>query len=107
MDVYCAACGEPYEAYHMQHDEIDDVAPDEADTWHSLPTSEKLNDHFRTLFRRAGWELGGSVLNIHRCPCCPKDATPDAERLMKRRILEDLLGDDEDAMLVMMEDYAL
>ncbi len=59
------------------------------------------------MFRAAGWELGGSVLNIHRCPSCPKDATPDAEKLAMRRILEDVLGDDEDGILVLMEDYAL
>ena len=40
-----------------------------------------------------------------RCPCCPKEATPDAERLQTKAMLEDLLGDDEDGLAATFEDH--
>jgi hypothetical protein len=42
-----------------------------------------------------------------RCPCCPKDAKPDLERLATKQALEELMGDDEDGLAATFEDYRL
>ena len=60
--------------YHLWHDAIyDALPPDEAEAWCSLPRSQKLSAHYRDAFRAAGWEFGQSVINVRRCPACPKD----------------------------------
>ena len=58
-------------------------------------------------FRSAGWEFGQSVINVVRCPCCPKDAQPDPDRVQTKAALEELLGDDEDGLAAAFEDYRL
>lgn len=86
MDVHCTTCGEP---------------------WRSLPRAEKLNARYREEFRAAGYEFGQSVINVIRCPACPKNAKPNADRLKTKAALEELLGDDEDGLAATFEDYRL
>jgi len=107
MDVRCTTCGEPWDVYHLWHEAIFDtgVSLEEARAWRSLPRTRKLSPRYRNEFRAAGWEFGRGVINVIRCPCCPKEATPDAERLQTKAMLEDLLGDDEDGLAATFEDH--
>ena len=109
MDVHCTTCAEPWDVYHLWHDAIFEtgISHEEAQAWRSLSRAEKLNDHYRKEFRAAGWEFGHSVINVIRCPCCPKDAKPDRQRLQTKAALEKLLGDDEDGLAATYEDYRL
>ncbi len=106
MDVHCSTCGEPWDVYHLRHDAIyDALPPDEAKAWCSLPRSQKLSANYREAFRAAGWAFGQSVINVTRCPACPKDAKPNPERIQTKAALENLLGGDEDALAATYEDW--
>jgi hypothetical protein len=109
MDVHCTTCSEPWDVYHLWHDAIFEtrLSHEEAEAWRSLPRAEKLNDRYRREFRAAGWEFGHSVINVIRCPSCPKDGKPHPERLQTKAALEELLGDDEDGLAATFEDYRL
>jgi len=109
MDVHCTTCGEPWDVYHLWHDAIHEtgLTDEQVQIWKSLPRGEKLNDCYRTQCRRARWEFGRSVINVIRCPCCPKDAKPNAERLQTKAALEDLFGGDEDGLATTFEDFHL
>ena len=109
MDVHCTTCSEPWDVYHLRHEAIFEtsLSHEEAEAWRSLPRAEKLNDRYRKEFRAAGWEFGHSVINVTRCPSCPKDSKPNLERLHTKAALEELLGDDEDGLASTFEDYRL
>jgi response regulator RpfG family c-di-GMP phosphodiesterase len=53
------------------------------------------------------WVFGRSLVNVIMCPCCPKGATPDPERLQTKKALEELLAEDEDGLTSTFEDYNL
>ncbi len=109
MDVHCSTCGEPWDVHHFWHDAIfeTDLTPEEATAWQALPPGQKLNERYRNKFQAAGWQFGNSVINVIRCPCCPADAQPDPEQVALKAALEDLLGDDEDALAATFEDHHL
>ncbi len=109
MDVHCSTCEEPWDTHHLWHDAIFETGlPVEvAEAWGGLPRPEKLSDHYRQEFRSAGWEFGQSVINVVRCPCCPKDALANPDRVQTKAALEELLGDDEDGLAATFEDYRL
>ncbi len=109
MDVHCTTCAEPWDVYHLWHDAIFEtgLSVEEAEAWRSLPRSEKLSPRYRAEFKAIGWEFGHSVINVIRCPCCPKDAKLDPERAATKAALEELLGDDEDGLAATFEDYRL
>lgn len=109
MDVHCSTCNEPWDVYHIGHDAIFDtqLSVEEAEAWTTLPRDLKLSDRYREKFRNEGWEFGQTVVNVIRCPGCPKDAKPNAEKIETKAILETLLGDDEDGLAATFEDYRL
>lgn len=109
MDVHCSTCNEPWDVYHLWHDAIFDtgLSTEEAEAWKSLPRSEKLSDCYRKEFRAAGWEFGRGVINVTHCPCCPKGAKPNPDRVATKAALEELLGDDEDGLAATYEDNKL
>ncbi len=109
MDVHCSTCNEPWDTFHLWQDAIFEIglSVEEAEAWRSLPRAEKLSDRYRKEFRAAGWEFGQSVINVIRCPSCPKDAKPDPERVHTKAALEQLLGADEDGLAATFEDYRL
>ncbi len=109
MDVHCSSCGEPWDVYHLSHDAVFETALsiDEAEAWRHLPHNQRLTDHYRKEFRAAGWDFGQGVMNVVRCPCCPKGATPNPDRVQTKAALEELLGDDEDGLAATFEDYRL
>lgn len=109
MDVHCSTCNEPWDTDHLWFDEIfeTDLSEEECEAWRDLPRDQKLNKRYREKFRANRWEFGRSLLNVIRCPACPKDATPDPEKVEAKAALEDVLGDDEDGLAAMFEDYGL
>jgi hypothetical protein len=109
MDVHCTTCGEPWDVYHLRHDAIfeTDLSPAEAKAWTELPPELRLRDRYREKFKAVGFQFGGSILNVMRCPACPKDAKPDPNRAAMKAGIVEILGDDEDGMAAMMEDFGL
>ncbi len=109
MDVHCTTCGEPWDVYHLRHDAIfeTDLTPAEAKAWTELSQELRLNQRYREMFRAAGYEFGASVLNVIRCPACPKDAKPDPDTAALKAGIEEILGDDEDGIASEMEKYGL
>jgi len=109
MDVHCSTCAEPWDVYHLWHETIFEtgLSVEEAEAWCLLPSTQKLADQYRDAFRAAGWELGQTLVNVVRCPCCPKDAKPHHERIKTKAALEALMGDDEDGLAATFEDYNL
>jgi hypothetical protein len=109
MDVHCTTCGEPWDIYHLRHDAITetDLSHAEAQAWTELSQSMRMSERYREKFRAVGYEFGRSVINVIRCPHCPKDAKPDLEKLQAKAAVEELLGDDEDGIAVTFEDHRL
>ena len=109
MDVHCTTCNEPWDIHHLWDDAVFEIglAPKDAKAWQQLPRSEKLNARYRTEFKASGWEFGSSGINVIRCPCCPKDAQPNPERLATKQALEELFGDDDDGLAATFEVYRL
>lgn len=109
MDVFCSTCNEPWDVYHLQHDEVfeTELSEAEAEVWQALPPAQQLGERYREKFRTNGWEFGRTVLNIIRCPACPKDAKPDPAKTAIKAALEDLLADDPDALAATFEDHQL
>jgi hypothetical protein len=109
MDVHCSTCHEPWNVHHLWHDAIFEtgISIEESEAWRNLPRHQKLADRYRKEFRAAGWEFGQSVINVIRCPCCPKDAKPNPETVQIKAALEALLGSDEDGLAATFEDHRL
>ena len=109
MDVHCSTCGEPWDTHYLRHDAIYDtgLTPEATEVWRGLKPSQKLADRYRKVFRAAGWEFGLTIHNVVRCPCCPKDAKPNPERVQAKAVLEQLLGGDEDGLAATLEDFNL
>jgi hypothetical protein len=110
MDVRCTMCGEPWDVDHLRFEAIHetDLDPVEADAWCELSDKElKFNNRYRAKLLAADWEFAGSVMNVVRCPCCPRDAQVDQERAEIKATLVDLFGDDEDGLAATFEDHHL
>jgi hypothetical protein len=109
MDVHCTTYGEPWDIYHLRHDAIyeTDLSHAEAKAWTQLSPQVKLLDRYREKFKAVGYEFGGSILNVLRCPACPKDAKPDPDQAAMKAGIVELLGDDEDGIAATMEDFGL
>lgn len=109
MDVHCSTCGEPWDTYHLWHDAIGDTGLSESEIreWEILPQSEKLAPKWRKEFEAARYVFGRSVINVIRCPACPKDARADPEKVAIKAELESLLDGDEDGLAAKYEDYGL
>jgi hypothetical protein len=109
MDVHCSTCNEAWDVYHLWHDAVFEtgMSHEEAEAWCSLPQDKKLSERYRKEFQAVGWEFGRSVINVIRCPVCPKGATPDLERVHTKAALEELLGEDQDGLAATFEDYRL
>ena len=67
----------------------------------------RLSSRYREKFEAAGCQFGASVLDVVRCPCCPKDAKPDPDKAALKAGLVEILGDDEDGIAATMEDFGL
>ena len=109
MDVHCTTCGEPWDVYHLRHDAIfeTDLTHAEAETWRELSQTLRLSPRYREKFRAVGYEFGGSVMNVLRCPACPKDAKPNPDKAALKATIVEMLGDDEDGIAALFEDHRL
>jgi len=109
MDVHCTTCGEPWDVYHLRHDAIfeTDLTPEEAEAWTELSQAERLNSRYREKFKAVGYEFGASVMNVLRCPGCPKGAKPDPDKAAMKAGIVEILGDDEDGIAATFEDHGL
>lgn len=109
MDVHCSSCGEPWDVHHLWHDAISETSlpQAEAKAWDSLPSAKRLSARYRKIFKESGWEFGRSVVNVMRCPSCPKNAKPDLGKVHIKGLLEGLFGDDEDALVSAFQDFLL
>ena len=109
MDVHCSTCGEPWDVYHLRHDAIfeTDLTHEEAKAWCERSPGLRLSPRYREKFRAAGWDFGASILDVMRCPGCPKDAKPDPDKAALKAGLVEILGDDEDGIAATMEDFGL
>src|SRR5437762_1487624 len=98
MDVHCSTCGEPWDVYHLRHDAIFETDLSEADreAWSQLPREQKSSLFYRRKFKEAGYQFGASIVDVRRCPCCPKEAKPDANKVALKAALVEMLGEDED-----------
>ncbi|HEV2352909.1 MAG TPA: hypothetical protein VGR89_01590, partial [Puia sp.] len=109
MDVHCPACGEPWDLPHLRRDAIYDIAinEEEARDWEKLSSRKRLASLYRNRFKAMGWEFGASILDVHHCPACPKDAKPDPQKVASKRAVTEGLGADEDGVAATMEDIGL
>jgi hypothetical protein len=109
MHVHCSTCGEPWGAHHLWHDAIWDTGLSEPEVrvWKDLPQSKKLTRKWRTEFEAAGYYFGQTLINVIRCPVCPKGAQPDEEKVQLKAELEKLLEGDEDGLAAKFEDHWL
>ena len=109
MDVHCSTCGEPWDTYHLRDDAIWEtgLSEDEIRAWEKLPQCEKLAPKWRDEFEMAGYVFGRTVINVIRCPACPKDAKPNASKALLKAEIEDLLAGDEDDLAATYEDHGL
>jgi hypothetical protein len=109
MDAHCTTCGEPWDVYHLRHDAIfeTDLDHTEAKAWSGLSPQLRLSQRYREKFKAAGYEFDASVLNVMRCPACPKDTRPDPDRAALKAGIVEILGDDEDGIAATMEDFGL
>lgn len=76
---------------HLREDEIyeTDLTEEEGTMWLSLPPAQQLGERYHAKFRANSWEFGSTVIDVIRCPACPKDATADPETLAIKAALED------------------
>lgn len=125
MDVHCATCNEPWDTYHLQHDEVHETEAGQAWIDFKLDTEDwekgkmfedetgpkppeferwegRLTDFWREQFKLKGWEFGTSVVAVLRCPACPAEVKGVLRRkLVEARkqnvqLLSELLEGDED-----------
>lgn len=107
-DVTCARCHEPWDTYHMRHDEPFELIPYDENTkaiiraWDGKLDSPLAGIKARDRFADRGWAFGTSLYDIRRCPCCPRGAKPAEDET--RDTLVGMLGDDEDGIASMLED---
>ncbi len=109
MDVHCSSCGEPWDTYHLRHDAIFETYLDhaEAEAWRTLSLAERLSPRYRQKFEAAGYQFGASIVDVVRCPACPKGAKPDPDKAALKAGLVEILGDDEDGIAATFEDFGL
>ncbi len=100
-DVYCKKCGEPWDTYHLRHDEVWETGL--RDTLCKVFPG-KLTPMYRKAFESIGWRFGHSIFNIYQCPCCKDKDIQLEETEDLELVVEQVLGDDLDAIQIEIED---
>lgn len=109
MDIQCAYCGEPWNTDYLRHELPYEVGFTSRADDLALPSaylSGKPNPVMLERLTADGWRFAcGRLCAVLRCPCCKGNGPlSDARnRTGDRRLLADLLGDDEDALAAMIE----
>lgn len=107
-DVTCARCREPWDTYHLRHDEPFEVIPyhenwkQDVRAWDGKLDSLLAGKPARERFEERGWSFGFSLYDIRRCPCCPSGAEPADDEA--RDLLVSMFGDDDDGLAAALED---
>jgi predicted RNA-binding Zn-ribbon protein involved in translation (DUF1610 family) len=107
MDIECPTCGEPWDSYHMRHDEAHEWGLSSIELREFLETGRFTgpDDRVRKAAEAAGWEFAtNSVFSFTRCPCCAKH-TPLRDALARKEktaVLAELLEGDEDGLISML-----
>lgn len=131
MDVTCARCKEPWDIYHLRHDEIweteaggmmiDDKLDKEKHGMLSpgmrkvCPFKPRYNGElwegtltpfWREQFEALGWKFGPSLYAVLACPCCKGESSVEGaeERIAAKMVISELLEGDDDGIAAMMED---
>jgi len=100
MDVKCR-CGEPWDVYGLKWEIIQETDLPEKIKKDFVEYENGRNPHqfeltqlIREAFKREGWEFGGSLLVVRRCPCCKGNGKINE----KVEVLSEILGHDLDAL---------
>jgi len=87
MDIDCPNCGEPWDTYHLQHDEPFEwaLADDEAKRVVSTGSLSSVGSAVDAA-RAAGWDfVGDSLLAFTRCPSCASRPSLPVQSVAARR----------------------
>ncbi len=109
MDVLCSTCREPWDTDHLFHDSIYETVASytEAIAWRRLPVGERLAGPYWAMLKATGYEFGITLMHVIRRPGCPKDAVPRPDLVSAKSGIEELLGDDVDAIAATFSDHGL
>lgn len=105
VDIICPGCGEPWEAFHMRHDEPAEwgLRPDDLDRLLGSGSFDGESDPARKAAADAGWRfIGNSLYAFVTCPCCSKhEIDQKAATMREKRVVAvaDLAGEDHDFLL--------
>jgi hypothetical protein len=118
-DIFCPTCREPWDAYHLRHDEVWDTdLSRHAAKVYSEGGCQPFTKEVREALERAGWKFPAgatSVLAFIGCPCCkenieengPPDPGKQADKIAMREALCEILGDDQDGLQNELEDWGI
>lgn len=102
--IDCPSCGEPWDAFHIRHDEAANWGLDDVDL-ERIQKSGSFSgedDPVRKAAEIHGWKFhGNSLYAFVQCRCCKRhEPLPDAEERRKRvKNLANLAGSDHDLLL--------
>lgn len=112
MDVYCATCQEPWEAYYLLSDVVWDIWDGEEESSSHLLIKKFLKGPktsippmLREDLAAEGWTFGRTIVCVMTCGCCSSNAAEgeDPEKVKARKDLrleaEAMLGDDLDGLI--------
>lgn len=104
MDIECPNCGEPWDSYHLRHDEPQEWGLSKEKLTPILETGRftgEEGDPVLAAAQACGWEFAtDSLLSILKCPCCSRRSVlGDAlERRKAVSLLASALDGDDDAL---------
>jgi hypothetical protein len=113
MDVTCLCCKEPWDTYHLRHDELFECLPWSEDAsiairkWNGKLDTPVMGTPARERLADRGWSFGDSLYDVRRCPCCPADAVAHPSRVLNRDMLASLLAGDDDGFISDLQEFEL
>lgn len=112
MDIYCATCQEPWEAYYLLNDVVWEIWDGEDNSSTHLLIEKFLKSPktsipqmLREDLAAEGWVFGRTIVCVLSCGCCSSNAAEgkDPEKVSARKAIrleaEDMLGDDLDGLI--------
>lgn len=114
MDIECPTCGEPWDVFHMRHDEPHEWNLGDAELTRIADSGCFTGpaDPARVHARARGWLFAGnSLLSFVECPGCaarePRGAAIEAIAADHRRavaLVSELMDGDDDGLAAMLQD---
>lgn len=112
MDVTCATCQEPWEAYYLLNDVVWDAWDGEENSSSHLLIKKflsgpktSMHPMLREDLKEHGWVFGRTIVCVLECTCCASNASDgelpeDVEARKNLRLeAEELLGNDLDGLI--------